>query len=70
MNRWYNYIHSYFYTIEDNKDNIEPHINKQINSNVALNQLFVQEQINFEKNIRKYNPKFEIQKPFIKINQD
>ena len=62
MNNLYNYIHSYFYTTEDkdNKDIKEPPCNKP----------FIQEYINFEKNIQKYNPKYKIQKPPIKINQD
>jgi len=81
----YNYIHSYFYKIEDNKDNKDnkdiknikniedikeyPIIN-QIDSNVILNPLLIHEQINFEKNIQKYNPKYKIRKPYIQINQD
>ena len=36
---------------------------------IQINSL-TQHELNFEKNIQKYNPQFKIKKPYIKINQD
>jgi len=75
MNSWYNYIHSYFYPVGENtkkteyKKEYENTVNQK-ESEMIVNSLLTQDEINFEKNIQKYNPKFKSQKPFIKVNQD
>ena len=39
------------------------------NQPIQINSL-TQHELNFEKNIQKYNPQFKIKKPYITINQD
>jgi len=86
----YNYVYSYFYQINENKNVEHKTVENQIVENksvehknvehktvehkmleqpIQINSL-TQHELNFEKNIQKYNPQFKIKKPYIKINQD
>ena len=42
---------------------------KMLEQPIQINSL-TQHELNFEKNIQKYNPQFKIKKPYITINQD
>ena len=74
----YNYVYSYFYPINENKKLENKTVDKTVDKTVEhktveqpiqINSL-TQHELNFEKNIQKYNPQFKIKKPYIKINQD
>jgi len=77
----YNYVYSYFYPINENKKVENQTVENQIvehktvehkmleNQPIQINSL-TQYELNFEKNIQKYNPQFKIKKPYITINQD
>ena len=77
----YNYVYSYLYPIDENKklehktvdktvDKIvDKTVDKTVDKPIQINSL-TQHELNFEKNIQKYNPQFKIKKPYIKINQD
>ena len=76
----YNYVYSYFYPINENKkvenQTVENQIvehktveHKMLEQPIQINSL-TQDELNFEKNIQKYNPQFKIKKPYITINQD
>lgn len=82
----YNYVYSYFYPINENKKLEHKTVENQIiehktvehktlehktleNQPIQINSL-TQHELNFEKNIQKYNPQFKIKKPYITINQD
>jgi len=71
----YNYIYSYFYPINENKKVEHKTVehktveHKMLEQPIQINPL-TQDELNFEKNIQKYNPQFKIKKPYITINQD
>ena len=74
----YNYVYSYFYPINENKKLENKTVDKTVDKTVEhktveqpiqINSL-TQHELNFEKNIQKYNPQFKIKKPYITINQD
>ena len=77
----YNYVYSYFYPINENKKlenqivdkivdkTVDKTVDKMLEQPIQINSL-TQHELNFEKNIQKYNPQFKIKKPYIKINQD
>ena len=74
----YNYVYSYFYPINENKKLENQTVDKTVDKTVEhktveqpiqINSL-TQHELNFEKNIQKYNPQFKIKKPYITINQD
>ena len=77
----YNYVYSYFYPINENKKLENKTVEHKTlehktlehktleNQPIQINSL-TQHELNFEKNIQKYNPQFKIKKPYITINQD
>ena len=65
----YNYVYSYLYPIDENKKLEHKTVDKTVEQPIQINSL-TQHELNFEKNIQKYNPQFKIKKPYITINQD
>ena len=69
----YSYVYSYFYPINENKKlehkTVDKTVDKMLEQPIQINSL-TQHELNFEKNIQKYNPQFKIKKPYITINQD